>query len=135
MIDPLPAPAARRTGRRWLAATLLLAAGVVLPAAAIGFELATRLCTQVLFDPLATPWHVALVGAVPLANLALWLRLRRAVPPGRLWLLAGGGAAAVAAFYALVFLPLYPLAVIAIVFLGKRMPVGRPALSTQPSPP
>ena len=29
----------------------------------------------------------------------------------------------------------FSLAVIAIVFLGKRMPVGRPALSTQPSPP
>jgi exosortase/archaeosortase family protein len=96
----------------------MLLFGVVYPAVVIGLELAYRWCAQLFFDPMPTSWHVAIVCAVPAANLALWIALRRGAGEGR-WLSAAGGfSIAVAACYALIFLPLLPLAFIAILFMG-----------------
>src|SRR5215470_15438958 len=106
---------------------LLLAAGVVYPAGVIGFELVTRFCAETFFDPLATTWHIIVVTAVPLINLALWVRLRQGGLPSPWWLVAGGGAAAVALLYTLVFLPLYPLSLIAILFYGMGLLPFAPA--------
>ena len=93
--------------------------GVIFPAAVIGFELVTRLCAEHVFDPLPSPAAGLLVAAVPSANLALWLRLRRPEPSAHgAWVLAGAGAAAVAACYALVFTPVYPLALVGVLLFG-----------------
>src|SRR5262245_19714053 len=96
----------------------LLIFGVIYSAAVTEFELVTRMCAEALFDPMPTPLHVVLVAAAPLVNLALWLVLRRDKAPSRWWALAGGAASAIALCYALVFLPLYPLAVVAVVIYG-----------------
>jgi hypothetical protein len=100
---------------RWL----LLAVGVLFPAAVIGFELITRFCAQALFDPMPTPWHALAVSFVPASNFLIWLRLYPGKSKGSKWLSACSGTAiAIGGFYALLFAPLLPLAVLAIMFYG-----------------
>jgi hypothetical protein len=93
-------------------------AGFLLPAFAIAFELITRMCAEVLFDPLPSLWHLAVVTAVPLINLKLLLMRDREQPVSRGWLFSGAAAAAVGLSYALLFLPVYPFAVIGIIVYG-----------------
>lgn len=95
-----------------------LALATIFPFAVILIELATRLCAGALFDPIPTPGHLLLVMAVPLINLLLWRALQGEAPPPRWLVLAGGGACFIAGGYALIFLPLMPLALIATLFLG-----------------
>jgi hypothetical protein len=113
-----------------------LIAGVLWPAAVIGIELATRMCTDAFFDPMPTLWHALAVALVPISNLLLWQRLRQ--PPGSapaessgaraatdIWLvLANGAAIAIAAFYTLVFLPVLPMALVAIVIGLGLLPMA-----------
>ncbi|HYJ40965.1 MAG TPA: VIT domain-containing protein, partial [Steroidobacteraceae bacterium] len=97
---------------------LNLFAGFLLPAFTIAFELITRMCAEVLFDPLPSLAHLAAVTAVPLINLKLLLMVKREQPVTRGWLFAGAAAAAVGLSYALLFLPVYPFAVIGIIYFG-----------------
>ena len=53
----------------------LMLFGVLLPLATIVIELVYRMCSQEIFDPIPTPWHLALALAVPVGNLAAWLVL------------------------------------------------------------
>ncbi len=97
----------------------LLTVGVIFPALVIAIELITGLCANMFFDPLPTPAHALLALAVPAANLGLWLALRGRSPiPPRWLMLAGGAAAAIALCYALIFLPLFPFALIGILAFG-----------------
>ncbi len=120
-----------QTPRQPLGLLLFLAvAGVGLPAFTLGFELVTRAAASDLFDPLPTPLHVLLVALVPLANAwLLWAisRLRLRVHPvlARLHGLAMG----LSLLYALLFLPITPLAVIAIAFMGLGLLPLAPLLS------
>ena len=93
----------------------LLALGVFCPALAIGTELATRMCAQSFFDPMPTWGHVAAIAFVPLSNFVIWMHLEH----GRQWSIKGlvfaqGIAIAIASIYALLFLPLAPIAFVAI---------------------
>jgi hypothetical protein len=99
-------------------AAVSLFAGFLLPLFTIGFELATRMCAETLFDPIPSLAHLALISAVPLLNLKLWIMKRREQPIGRGWLFAAGAATAVGFCYALLFLPVYPIAAIGIIFFG-----------------
>jgi len=104
---------------RWTR-VLLWPFAVVLPLVALGVELSTRICAEALFDPLPTPLHVALVAAVPLANLAALLALRRP-PTQRTWRVVGfanGLVVGVAAYYTLIFLPLVPISVVFVIAYG-----------------
>jgi hypothetical protein len=97
----------------------LILAGIVLPLIALGVELGSKMCATELFDPIPTLWHLLLVGFVPVANIFLvWSiyneRWERLTLMG--W--ASGLAAAVSLFYSIIFAPLAPLAVIAIIFGG-----------------
>jgi hypothetical protein len=96
--------------------------GVVLPAFTIGFELFTRLCAGVFFDPLPTFFHVVLAAFVPLAN---WLTLRtlrnhRRPVSRELWF-ANGIACGVSLLYAAPFLPMSPFAIVGIIFAGAGL--------------
>ncbi|MBI5568925.1 MAG: hypothetical protein HY914_03180 [Desulfomonile tiedjei] len=98
---------------------LFLAFGVVFPIVVLLVELTTRMCAVDLFDPIPTVWHVVLILLVPAANLAIWVAGRT----GNVWSfralgMANGIAMGVSFFYALLFLPVLPLAVLAIMFLG-----------------
>ena len=107
-----------------------LVGGVLLPLAALGVELSTGICAETLFDPLWSPAHMALVAAVPFVQLWLWLWWttgRVSMPPGA-GLLAGL-AFAVPAYYALIFLPVTPLAVVGIMFFGLGLLALAPLLA------
>lgn len=104
--------------RRYFGAGFSLLAGVLLPLFTIGFEMITRMCAETLFDPIPSLAHLAVITAVPLLNLKLWIMRRREQSVGRGWLFAAGAAAAVGACYSLLFLPIYPIAVIGIIFFG-----------------
>src|SRR5215470_8049313 len=94
----------------------LLLFGVFFPAAVIAIELATKLCAQSLFDPMPTYGHVAAVAFVPACNLLVWTALDQERRWSARWLaFANGSAITIATLYALLFLPLLPIAIVAIV--------------------
>jgi len=95
-----------------------LVCGVIFPAIVIVIELVSGFCASSFFDPLPTLGHIALVSAVPVINYLLWRAAGRDDDPNPWLLLAGGGAFAVAAVYTLLFLPMLPLAVVAIILAG-----------------
>jgi len=100
---------------------LVLAAlfGVILPAFTLIVEAASHMCAQSFFDPIPTWAHVAIIGLVPVVNslvlIAVWKNERARV--GKL-LTANALVIGISIFYTLLFLPLLPLSVIAILYLG-----------------
>lgn len=113
---PLPSPAPKFN---LLADPPLLLAGVIFPVFVIGLEWWTHMCAGVFFDPIPTLWHILAVAAVPLANLAVYWGVRTNpinFSPALRW--ANGFAVGIAAYYTLLFVPLMPLAVLALVFMG-----------------
>ncbi|HYG48812.1 MAG TPA: VIT domain-containing protein [Allosphingosinicella sp.] len=109
----------------------LLTMGVIFPLAVVLIELATGLSAEILFDPLPTWGHTVVVLAVPAINFILWKAARREAPePPQRWIMVAAGAgAAISAAYALLFLPLLPISLIAIVFLGVGLLPQAPALA------
>ncbi len=102
---------------RWTTFTFL--AGVLLPSVSIIVETTTHMCAETFFDPIPTLWHVLLVAFVPLANLQVWLAVRKGeTERGTLLGAANALAVAVSILYAVLYLPLLPLAVIALIFMG-----------------
>jgi hypothetical protein len=88
---------------------------VIYPTVVIALELVSRLCTGTFFDPMPTVWHALAVCGVPAGNLMVWIFLRHRRPRSVGWLaFVNGCAIAVAAFYALLFLPLLPFAMVLI---------------------
>jgi hypothetical protein len=116
-LTPIPSP------QQVIATPGLLVLGVLYPLAVIAIELIWRLCGEAFFDPMPTKWHVLAVCLVPLSNLLTWLFLQnnpdRSIEAVSPWLVFTNGVAiAISGFYALIFLPLAPLAIIGIVFYG-----------------
>jgi vault protein inter-alpha-trypsin-like protein len=109
---------------------LLILGALVLPSISILVELTTGICADTFFDPLPTVWHKVLVIAVPLANLLVIRGLRRddAEYQRRLGL-ANGLAVAVSTFYTVIYLPITPLAVVALLFVGLGFLALAPMLS------
>jgi hypothetical protein len=96
----------------------LFTLGVLVPFAAIAFEFVSGACAGSFLDPLPTLAHVALAGFVPLANLVVWLEVRRGTVRWLPWLgWANGAAIAISLVFAIVFLPLTPFALASILFL------------------
>lgn len=93
--------------------------GVLFPAAVVAFEQATKMCAGTIFDPMPTLWHTALVASVPAINALSVRALVAQKPIDSRWLHGlCGFAIAISAFYALLFLPLLPVAVIGVLFYG-----------------
>ena len=97
--------------------------GVILPLGVLLFELIAGFCAEILFDPIPTWLHAALVLLVPVANA--WALLggtrRQAVEAPRRfrWMgIANGLAMGIAAFYALQFAIVTPFALLAIIWFG-----------------
>jgi hypothetical protein len=104
--------------------------GVILPIVTIVTELVTRMCSEVLFDPLPTVWHVLMVAAVPLSNLAIWFAVREDKVSWRHKLgIANGFAIGVASYYTLMFLPLMPFATFGVIYFGFGLLPLTPFLS------
>jgi hypothetical protein len=99
--------------------------GVICPAAVIVIEFATRMCAEALFDPMPTPWHTLAISLVPASNWLVWRQLRDGVIANVKGLaVANGAAIAIAGLYALLFLPLVPLALVAIIFGIGLLPLA-----------
>jgi hypothetical protein len=107
---PVPAPPVHVPGE-WM-----LVFGVIFPAVVIGLELISHMCADAFFDPMPTYWHVAAVSLVPASNLLVWHHLQDETRGTPKWFaFANGVAIAIAGFYALLFLPLLPLALVGII--------------------
>lgn len=97
----------------------ILLGGVILPIFTLGFEASTHISGESFFDPIPSLAHIVLLALVPLANAWLLFELGRSVPrlpPG----LGGLNAVAIgiAAFHALLYLPLTPFAPFLVIFYG-----------------
>lgn len=90
--------------------------GFLLPFIALIVELTTRLCAGNFFDPLPTNYHALLIGLVPL-NAILFLYFYDRVSNKFINTL-NGVILSIASFYAIIFIPILPLAIIAILFMG-----------------
>lgn len=112
---PPPLPTWKKMGLVFWEIALVCMA-VILPAIALGVEALTGLCADTFFDPLSNPFFVILVGLVPLVNLLVWLNLRKGwhLPVRLLGLLSGVGLT-LSFLYTLLFLPLMPFALLAVV--------------------
>ena len=130
-----PGPTDRRKKRSrerppgWLS----FCAGVALPLVTLALELKEGMCASGFFNPLATPWHVLAVGLVPVANFVVWTALRRGGPARtehvRTLRWINGMALGVASFYTVAFVPLMPVAALAVMFMGLGLLPMAPALS------
>jgi hypothetical protein len=117
--QPVPAPTVRVPGE-WM-----LIFGVVFPAVVIGLELISHMCADAFFDPMPTYWHVAAVSLVPASNLLVWHHLQDETRRTTKWFaFANGMAIAIAGFYALLFLPLLPLALVGIIVVLGLPPLA-----------
>lgn len=96
----------------------LLLFGVALPAGVIALEATTGFCAGTFFDPIPSIWHILLVLVGVAINAVVWRQL--ATTPSRRYLMGFLNALAIgiAFYYSLVFLPLVPLSLVAVLFLG-----------------
>ncbi len=95
--------------------------GVLLPLFTFGIEATTRMCAEEFFDPMPTWWHHALVLAVPAGNFWVWWLVRRDAESARLTQahrMVNGFVIGVALYYTLLYGPLLPLSVFAILIMG-----------------
>jgi len=105
----------------------LIAFGVVLPACVSIFEMLSGFCGGVFFDPAPTFFHGVLILLVPILNY--WLlkygHQAKAIQQG----IAAGVSVMVSSIYALLFLPLLPASVFALIFFGLGLLSLMPLIS------
>ncbi len=93
--------------------------GVVFPLGVTVFEIGSGFCGGVFFDPVPTIWHVLLLALVPFGNAYL---LIKAAQRAESWVGAlTGSVQVISVFYALLFLPLLPASVIAMIAFGMGL--------------
>jgi Vault protein inter-alpha-trypsin domain len=92
--------------------------GIVFPLAVLIIEAVSGWCAQTFFDPIPTFWHGLAIAVVVAVNGWLWHRAQDEAPVPRWTIIAGSCAVAISLSYTLVFLPLLPIALIAIIFFG-----------------
>ena len=102
-----------------------LFAGVIMPAISITVEATSHICADIFFDPIPTFWHLLLVIFVPLAQLQVWFAIRRRVAD-RLALAGFVNAVAIgiSLFYSIVYVPLVPLSLLALLFGLGLLPLA-----------
>ncbi len=110
---------------------LVIGLGVVLPIVTLIVEIMSGMSGEVYVDPIPTLWHGLLILVVPLANLVIWILADNPLTGNRLkalgWL--NGIAIGIAFFYTLVFIPMVPIGVVAILMMGYGLLPLAPLLS------
>jgi hypothetical protein len=131
MATTIPSHALSGWRERWRRGPGLpsLVFGVLLPLGTLGVELVTGLCAGALFDPMPTLLHLVLVALVPACNLWVWSSFTRTHTRPRRLAFANGIAIAVAALYTVLFLPILPVAAVAIAYFGLGLLPWSPALA------
>lgn len=103
----------------WYGNTYIVLFGIVTPIAALATELLTGMCRQHFFDPIPSPLHILLVALVPICNTLLYIRsTRKEVEPGFLDFSMIGLVLAVTSIYAVSFVPMMLIGLIAVVCFG-----------------
>jgi len=123
------APSFITSARRQQPGIFLIFTALVLPSVSILVEITSGICAKMFFDPLPTVWHKVLVIAVPLANLIVMRGLWWSDAEYH-WRLgtANGLAVAVSTFYTIIYLPITPLALVAVLFVGLGLLALAPVL-------
>jgi len=100
--------------------TLFIAAfGVFLPIFSLGFEVTTGWGAMILFDSLPTIFHVLLAAIVPIVNYLTWRVIKKEKTKSYSKLsLANGFVLGIAIYYTLLFIPVTPIAVVGILYVG-----------------
>lgn len=115
-------------GQHWGVWTLLL--GIMMPSISIVVEATTHMCAENIFDPIPTLWHLLIVVFVPLAHLQVWLAVRKgSTQRGALLGLANAFAIGVSGFYTIVYIPILPVALVAIAMAGMGLLPMAPVFS------
>ncbi|MEM1347185.1 MAG: VIT domain-containing protein [Myxococcota bacterium] len=120
---PLPAHALPPILRRWFTA-LLVALGVLWPAATLTAELVTRLSAKYYTDPLPTPLHILLVALVPMLDALVLYGIHSESMRLRTMRRLLGVSLGISACYAALYVPLMPVAVIGSVVGVGLLPMG-----------
>ncbi|MBI3098970.1 MAG: PEP-CTERM sorting domain-containing protein [Planctomycetes bacterium] len=142
-LPPAPAPSAppaagaptpvapARPVPGWWRSLLVIVFGVLLPAGTLLFELANHECAGLFFDPIPTLWHAGLIALVPLTQAFLWGTFLRGKPLRRPALGGAllGVALGISGFYALLFIPIVPVAFVGILAMGLGFLPLSPLLS------
>ncbi len=98
---------------------LLMLCGIILPVITLAVELCTHMCGEIYVNPIPTYFHVALIALVPFGNFLAWRAMRRGRSDHFIRLaLINGVTIGISMFYALIFLPLIPFAMFAVIFFG-----------------
>ncbi len=109
---------------------LFLFCGVLLPLAAMAFELITHFCAQHYFDPFPSANHVVLFTLIPLSNYLAWLSGRKDMSAHFGFMsLISGMAMGIGCLYALMFMPLTATSAIYTLFFGFGLLGLAPLLS------
>jgi len=109
---------------------LIIVCGILMPIVTNLIEALTHMCADGFFDPMPSVGHVFAVAAVPLANgAALWVLKTRDARHLHAAMFAQGFAVAVATVYSLIFLPLTPIALFAVMAFGIGLLPLTPLLS------
>ena len=102
--------------------------GVAMTAIVFLIEFFTGMCGATFFDPLESWWHVLLVASVVVSNG--WLLTKKSHTVSLKWrALLSGSSMAVSGFYALLFLPLFPISCFALIALGMGLLSMTPVLN------
>lgn len=103
----------------------LFFAGVLLPIVSFLIEITTGINAETFFDPMPSWWHVLLVAFVPITNFQTWraIKNRRTKRLARLGF-ANSLVVFISLYYSIIYAPLLPLSIIAIVlFLAGLLPL------------
>ncbi len=121
-----PLPVKRVSGPRIFGHTLF---GIILPAFALGFEIATGLSNEIYLNPIPNLLYVLLVGMVPaIIALNLYRCIRRA-PLGPWDFHLNSFCITISLAYALLYLPITPFAALGIIAYGMGLLPLAPLIS------
>ena len=101
-----------------------LFAGVIMPAISITVEATSHICADIFFDPIPTFWHLLLVIFVPLAQLQVWFAIRKRADRLALAGFVNAVAIGISLFYSIVYVPLVPLSLLALLFGLGLLPLA-----------
>jgi hypothetical protein len=104
--------------------------GIILPASAFCIELITHMCCHIFFDPIPTIWHCILAGFVPASSFSTWLAVKnKKYSKIRILGFVNAVAIGISFFYTLLYLPILPIAAIAVLYMGLGLLPMAPLLA------
>lgn len=97
----------------------IIALGILLPIAAASFELVTRICSQIFFDPMPSIWHILLFYLIPVSNFACFIAVKSNMNKQiKFFGFLNGVSIGASLFYTIWFLPILPFSAICIIAMG-----------------